>query len=274
MAEQKRNHKRHEKNEVRKPFLTGSVIDEHTFRQSMVFFGTLIIVFLIAFIACLSATFESFVPRLLMNGAVIVLELVIIANNGLKRGIDNVKKGEILWQRKEKNQPFSKSEQKLCFHPMKGYMIGLIGSILLVIPAVLLALNTSVQMTEAGGLPSWMQAYTKRSDIGNALISYTQPEGMKFVDILRAIVRISILPYVNIIGSANKSGLLVLERLSPVLLLFPAAAYGTGYISGRNARTQIHTAISKNNRKRIRKEQKRRRARMSGQRSNEPEQLN
>ena len=262
------------KKAVRKPFLTGSVFDERTFRSSMFFFGTLIVVFLVAFIACLSATFENIFFRVLMNGAVIILELVIVFNNGMKRGTEDVARGEILWQKKEKEQPFTDSEKRLCFHPVKGYMIGLIGSLILLAAAVFLALNASVQMTESGGLPSWMQAYTKRSDIGNALINYTQPEGMKMIDYIRAIVRVAVLPYVNIIGSANKTTLLILERLCPVIILFPAVAYGTGYVSGKNIRTQIHTAISENDRKRIRIEQKKRKARIARERNSEPEQLN
>lgn len=260
--------------EVRKPYLTGSATDERTVRSSLAFFGVMILVFLVAFIACLSATSDTLILRLLINSAVIVLELVIVFNNGLKRGTDDVTKGEILWQKQEKGQPYSDSERKLCFHPMKGYLIGLFGSLIFIIPAVYLALKASVQMTGAGGLPSWMQTYAKRSDIGNALVSYTQPAGMEAVDYIRAFVRITILPFVNIVGSAEKSGLLLLERISPLILMLPAAAYGTGYLSGRKVRTHVHTAISENNRKRIRREQRRRKARAAAERSREPEQLN
>ena len=113
-------------------------------------------------------------------------------------------------------------------------------------------------MTEAGTLPSWMESYTHRSDIGSALISYTQPTAMTAVEFVRAMVRITILPYVNLVTSANKAGILMLERLSPLIILLPTAAYGTGYLTGKNVRTQIHTAISANEQKRFRKETKRR----------------
>ena len=129
-------------------------------------------------------------------------------------------------------------------------------------------------MTGAGTLPSWMQAYTKRSDIGNALVSYLQPEGMKLLDYIRALVRIMVMPFVNIAGAGNKAGILLIERLSPLILLLPAASYGTGYLTGRNIRTQVHTAISTNDRKRIRRENRRRAARNGGGRRDEPEQLN
>jgi hypothetical protein len=180
----------------------------------------------------------------------------------------------LLPQEKEKGQEFTESERRICFHPMKGYLTALIGTLPFLILAVYLALNTSIQMTGAGTLPSWMQAYTKRSDIGNALVSYLQPEGMKLLDYIRALVRIMVMPFVNIAGAGNKAGILLIERLSPLILLLPAASYGTGYLTGRNIRTQVHTAISTNDRKRIRRENRRRAARNGGGRRDEPEQLN
>lgn len=255
-------------------FLTGTVFDERTIKSGLKFLGVLIIVFIIAFIACASATFDNLILRLAMNGAVIILSLFILYNNGSKRGTEDVTRGEILWQKQQKGQDVSESERKMCFHLMKGYLIGLIGSILLLIPAAILALNTTVQTTASGTLPSWMQAYLKRSDIGNALVNYTQPAGMLFIDYVRTIVRISILPFVNMIGSANKTGLMILERISPIILLLPATAYGTGYISGRKIRKRIHTIISENEKKRKRKEQKRRNAKARQMSNREPEKLN
>ena len=83
-----------------------------------------------------------------------------------------------------------------------------------------------------------------------------------------------VMPFVNIAGAGNKAGILLIERLSPLILLLPAASYGTGYLTGRNIRTQVHTAISTNDRKRIRRENRRRAARNGGGRRDEPEQLN
>ena len=254
--------------------MTGTATDERTIKNSLKFFGILLLVFVVAFIACTSAAFDSIILRLLMNCAVIILSLFIVFNNGSKYGAEDVARGEIMWQKQEKGQTFSESERKMCFHPMKGYLIGVIGSILLLIPAGILAINTSVQTTASGTLPSWMQAYVKRSDIGNALINYTQPSGMQFIDYIRTIVRVSILPFVNIVGSDHKNGLMILERLSPIILLLPSAAYGTGYLSGRSIRKRIHTVISENDKKRIRKEQKKRNARTRRAISREPEKLN
>ena len=207
---------------VRKPFETGDPTDENTLRDSLKFFGTLIMVFLVSFIAC-SAALSNLFLRLIINIAVIGVVLMIFYNSGAGKGAEAVSRGEIIWQKKESGRGFSASEKKVCYHPLKGYMTGLIGTIPFLILAVILALKTTIQMTDSGTLPSWMQAYTRRSDIGNALINYTQPEGMTFIDAIRALIRICILPFVNTIGYGNKPAMLLLERISPILLLLLAA---------------------------------------------------
>lgn len=259
--------------EVQKPFISGSIIDENTLKNSLFFTGTMIVVIFIAFLACAAATFSNLLLRLAMNLAVIAVALMIFFNSGSRHGAEAVARGEILYQKKERGQSFSGEERKICFHQAKGFLTGFIGTIPFLILALLLAVNTGIQMTEAGTLPSWMQAYTRRSDIGNALISYTQPEGMNFIDYCRMLIRICIIPFVNIVGHTDKAGLCVLEKLSPLILLLPAAAYGTGYLTGRNIRTRIHTAISENNKRRIQKDKKRRAARNNRGR-HETEQLN
>lgn len=274
MATDKQSKGKHTTAETRKPFLTGLVADERTLKSSLAFFGTLILVFFIAFIACATATFSNLLLRIFLNAAVVILALIVFFNNGSKRGAEDVAKGEILWQKKEKGLDISESERKLCFHPFKGYVIGVAGTLPFILLALYLAVNTSLQMTGSGTLPSWMQTYTKRGDIGNALINYTQPEGMAFIDYIRMIVRIMMIPFVNIAGNADKNGILLVERLSPLLLLLPAAAYGSGYLTGRSIRTQIHTAINVNDQKRIRREKKRRNARNRAAQNREPEKLN
>ena len=67
--------------------------------------------------------------------------------------------------------------------------------------------------------------------------------------------------------------MLAIERISPLILLLPAAAYGTGYISGKSVRTRIHTTISENEKKRIRRDNKRSKQNRTVRRR-EPEQLN
>ena len=266
--------KKNQPGETGKPYLKGNAADGQTLRESLRFFGVMLLVFFVSFISCSSISAAGAVLRIAFSVAVILLIIFILFNNGLNKGADAVARGEILYQREQKGEPFTDAERKCSFHPAKGFVTGLIGSLPYLILAVLLACVTQVQMTEAGTLPTWMKSYAGRGDIGSALINYTQPEGMTFISYIRLTVRICILPFVNLAGSDNSKGLYLIERLSPLLLLLPAIAYGCGYNYGRTARTKIHSVISENNRKRRKKEEKERRRRTQSSRNREPEQLN
>ena len=193
---------------VSKPFLTGSPTDENTLKSSLFFFGSLLITYMMTFIVCATTSAAGLVIRLIMNAAVFGITLVIFFNNGTNQGAEAVARGEILHQKSEKGKSFSSSEQSVCFHPAKGFLIGLFGTLPLFLAALVFAFMAQIQSTEAGTLPSWMQAYLRRSDIANALVQYTEAEGMGFVDILRVVVRIAVMPFVNMIGSGSRTGML------------------------------------------------------------------
>jgi len=259
---------------VKKPFVTGSPVDENTVRTAFRFLGILILMIFVSFITCSSVSGAGLIVRLLFNSAVILLVLFILFNNGSNHGSDAVARGEIIYQKEQDGKPYSESEKKICFHPLKGYITGFLGTLPLFIIAVIFAFTTTIMLTGAGALPSWMQAYTRRDDISKALISYLQPEGMALTDYLRIVIRICLLPFVNLIGTQNPHGLLILEKLSPVILLLPAISYGTGYIFGQKVRTKVHTMISENNRKRKKREIRARKKRAGLTSGSGPEQLN
>ena len=262
------------KPEVMKPFLTGTPTDCHTARSSLKFCGILILVFFVTFITCSSISSAGTVIRIIFSTVVIILILFVFFNYGANLGADAVAKGEILYQKQQEGKICSESEKKQCFHPLKAYIIGFIGTVPFLLIAAIFAFNATITQTGAGTLPSWMQAYIRRTDIANALISYVQPDGATLTDYMRIAVRIFILPFVNLIGIQNPHGLLVLERISPLLLLLPALSYGTGYLNGRNIRTKVHTMISENNRKRKKKEINARKKRTGSSLRSGPEQLN
>ena len=246
---------------VKKPFCTGSAVDENTLKSSLLFFGSLLLVYFMSFLVSATTGAAGGVFRILFNLVIIALVVIIFFNNGTNQGADAVTRGEIIYQKKEKGDQVSDSEVRVCYHPMKGFMTALLGTLPVLILAVIFAVMTQPQMTDSGTLPSWMSAYVKRSDVANALIHYVEPEGMTFVDVLRIIIRVTIIPFVSIVGNASKDTLFILERLSPLMVLIPAVAYGIGYTTGKNIRTKIHSAIFANDKKRRTAEKKRRKKR-------------
>ena len=96
---------------------------------------------------------------------------------------------------------------------------------------------------------------------------------MLLQDVLRLIVRMSIMPLISIIGAENADALLLVERLCVLPLLLPALSYGIGYTRGVAMRSRIHTDIARNKRK-ARKKQKQQQKQKQRLQPKGPQQLN
>ena len=257
-----------------KPFLTGGLTDENTFKNVLKYFGMTVLFIFVAFLVSAMSNLGSQVFMIIFNAAIVLLLLYIYFTRGLSLGTDDVARGEILYQRKEKGAEMTENERNLAFHPGKGFLIALLGTLPVLIPAIILAIMTKRQVTGIGVLPNWVSSMARRSEIGDALVTYTQPEPMQFVDYLRVFVRACIMPVFRMAGTENKDLQLVFERISPILLLLPVVSYGFGYQLGRNERTRVHTRIAENRRIRARRENRERKARKAASENHGPEQLN
>lgn len=208
--------------------------------------------------------------RLALNGGLLLFGYLLYWQAGLSSGTVAVNKGEIFYQREQTGRETSEKERQEAYHPMKGFIVSLLGSIPMFLIAVGLALTAQRVMASAGVLPGWLETLERRDEIGGALQSYHQAAGMSVTDALRLMVRMALMPLVNIIGAENKDALLILERVSPLLMLLPAVFYGVGYQGGVRARSKIHSDIEAGKRK-MRRRQKRERQQRTGK---GPEQLN
>ena len=130
----------------------------------------------------------------------------------------------------------------------------------LIAAALVLALVAQRQMTALGALPSWVSAFEGRTEIGNAVAYYHQPAALTVEDVLRVIIRVLMMPLVNIVNPYGADALLTLERLSPLVMMVPALAYGVGYTQGVRARKQVHAGIAEGEIKRKKKEKRQRKA--------------
>lgn len=259
--------------EKAKPFTNGAPKDENTVRQALKFFGAMFLVAFMTFLVCSMTSFNNDILRIGINLVIESLIVIIFWNKGAELGTDGVARGEIVYQHLQKGQEVTEGEKKIPFHPAKGFLIGIVGSLLFFVCALILALTAKQQMTGAGGLPSWMDSYMRRSEISGALASYTQTDPMTVTDILRIIVRLLIMPFISMAGAENRGALLLAERLSPILVLVPAIAYGTGYLQGPARRKRVHTEIASNAKKRRIREKREKRSRITAAPKG-PQQLN
>lgn len=254
---------------VQKPFEKGAAADSRMLRRALTVAGYVLISCVLYMMLGMVFVFENFLLRALFNLALVFTAAALIYVSGANAGVDDVTFGEIIYRRKEVAGAISNKDIARCYHPLKGFIGGLIGVFPFLIVCLILAFTTHLQEFTLGTLPEWTQSFTRRPDLGAPLLYYQREVALGLTDYLRFAVRILHMPYMNIVGSTNTLGVLWVERLSPLLCLIPAAAYGFGYRQGPKARAQVHTNIAKAKRK-----QKRLEAKQTAERkSNEPERL-
>jgi len=255
---------------VSKPYLKGDIYDRTTLPQALKSFAGVVVMAIVFLIFCVMLNFDQSWLNITVNLAVVLGVYLFIYQFGMTAGADAVNQGEIMYARQEKGRPVADWERSMCYHPLKGFLSALIGSLPLILCSLVLALIAKRQMTNLGTLPAWLSGIESRTEIGNALAFYHEKGSMTLEAVLRLIVRMSTMPFVNLAGADNKDAMLLLERVSPLLNLLPAVAYGIGYMGGVGVRTSVHTNIALGKKKAKRKQAKERRARQK----RGPEQLN
>ena len=255
---------------VTKPFLRGKAVDGSSFKSMIMFFLAMLVMAVANLFLSTLLLWDNQWISIVFNVMLLLVIYALFFQGGATKGTIAVNQGEILYQRKEAGKPVNPKDLAACYHPLKGFIIGLVGSLPMLVCAVMLAAVAQRQMSGLGALPGWIGTLQRRPEVGAALSYYNVVEPMTLEDALRVIVRMLIMPFVNMVGTADREGLLTLEKLSILPMLLPALSYGIGYQQGVSVRTQVHTDIAKGKRKRAKKERKQRQARMN----KEPEQLN
>ena len=258
---------------VSKPYIRGKAFDSKTVGTAVKFFLAMVGVSLMFLLVATMIASSITVLNIIFNSALLIGVMIIFINNGASRAVGTVVQGEVLYNRQESGRALDQNDATGGFHPAKGFVIGLLGTAPLFIIACILAFGAQRQMTGMGSLPTWISSYTNRPEINNALQPYFVSEPVSVMSVARIVVRMYLMPVVSMIGATNYDGLLLMERLSPVLALLPALGYGYGYTRGPALRANVHTAIDASKRKRARREKRERRSRIASMKR-EPKQLN
>lgn len=254
------------------PFLTGSPTDSRTPAAAGKFFLSTLGLMVALLILGTMMMWNNVILRVIMNALVQVFAYGIYWQSGLGAGTQAVNLGEILHQRRSTGREVNASELKQAYHPAKGFIIALLGSLPMFLCALVLALTTEKVLTGAGALPSWLESLERREEIGGALAMYHQSASLSVTDVTRLLIRMILMPLVNIVGAGSKGTMVALERLSPLLVLIPGVCYGLGYMGGVQVRSQVHADIEAGKR-RIKRRQKRERQQRA-KREQGPGQLN
>ncbi|MBQ7849165.1 MAG: hypothetical protein IJ343_05530 [Clostridia bacterium] len=257
---------------VSKPFIRGKIVDRTLPGGALKFFAFTALMMFVYFMSIIVASMDSQLLNVLINGAILLTTWLIFWQSGMASGADAVTQGEIMYQRREKGRPVADWEADLCYHPLKGLIIALVGSIPLLLASLILACIAQRQMTTLGVLPSWMSTFETRQEIGGALAYYHVDAKLTLESVLRIVIHVATMPYVSLLGAENKDMMLLLERISPIVNLLPAVMYGAGYAMGTQERVAVHSNIALGKKKARKKQAKERKARQQTRRG--PEQLN
>ena len=258
---------------VQKPYLTGKLIDRTLPGGALKFFGFMLLTAFVYFMSIIISSMDSRFLTILINGAILFTTWLIFWQSGMAAGADAVTQGEIMYQRREKGRPVADWEAEQCYHPLKGFIVALVGSLPVFLCCLVFALIAQRQMTGIGVLPEWVSTFEGRPEIGGGLSYYHQETKLTLEAVLRIIDHMVVMPWVSIVGADNKDGILLLERVSPVLTLIPAIVYGVGYTLGTQERVAVHSNIALGKKKQMKKQRKERKARQKARQSG-PEQLN
>lgn len=255
-----------------KPFDRGAPLDKSCAGQIVRFFVYILMTMLAVLLLGVMLNMDFFALRLMFNLSLEAVVLMIYYQTGATNGTQAVMAGEFVHQRKSSGRNVEAAEEKACYHPLKGFLVGLLGSLPLLIAAVILSVITKRQMTGIGALPTWVSSLKDDVDGAAALAYYFEGSAPALESILRLIVRSFNMPFVSIIGQADKDALYLLEKVSPLLCLLPTIAYGLGYMAGVPIRARVHENIAEGKRKARRKQKKEQKARAAKYKG--PEQLN
>lgn len=254
---------------IYKPYLRGNWISRLAARRGLKLLGyQAVFVFFYIFVGQ-ALMFDSLPLRLITNALILAALGGLLYMDGIKTGEEDAAFAEIAYTRAQAGQDIPPAERDRCFHPLKGLCTVLAGMLPLLLVCAALAVSAQVQRYHLGALPSWLESYRTRPEIGLALSYYSEATPMGAVDVLRIIVRLLLFPFVNMVGTESPKRLLLLERLSPLLVLLVPMAYAFGYALGSKARASVHGSIADDTKRRVRRERRERKRR----RAKEPTQL-
>ena len=252
---------------VRKPILYGSWHGRDArglaLKKGLSFLG----ITLVYVIAGTFLGFKSVWMRAVSSAMIVVALACYQYATGAAKGEKDASYGEIIYVRREEGHPVQTDRS---FHPAKGFFAVLAGCAPFWLFALVFAFLTQEVTYRLGTLPVWTENMMRQSEFGAALAYYNLQPGLGAIGVMRVIDRAMVLPFVNVTTLIGSKATLLVERLSPILVMIAPIWYGIGYAQGLNLRAKVNTGIKMGDDKKKRRERK---ARKQRQRSNTPERL-
>lgn len=255
---------------IKKPYLTGKPYFKGNLRASLkLLMYEALFIFLNLMLGASLSFDNSPVLCIIFNLLLVMACGALVYMDGARTGEADVAVGEIAYARQEMGKQVDQKDLERCYNPWRGILTVLVGTSVLLVLACIHAFAAQKQVYTLQSLPGWVSAYSTQQDVMQPLAYYMQQYTTGFLDILRIVIRACIFPFINIAGVDNADGVLLVDRLSPLLILLPFLCYALGYLKGPKMRAMVHGNIATGLKRRKRKEKRERKARQQ----NKPNQL-
>ena len=242
--------KKKKKSLVYKPYQKGVWISGAAVKKGLKLLGYFALFAFIYLVPGSVLQFENTALRIAANLVMLFICAAIIYVNGARMGENEVAHGEIVLNRKEAGGEITRQDLEKCYHPWKPLFIVLVAALPLALLALPHAIGAEREVYTLQGLPTWArQTMNYHEEVALPLQYYPTEGHMTFRDVLSIVVRLLTFPFVNMASSGGADAKLTVDRLSPLLIWLPAAAFPIGYWTGPRSRAMIHGDI-KSNRKR------------------------
>ncbi|MBP3656762.1 MAG: hypothetical protein J6K32_08720 [Clostridia bacterium] len=170
--------------------------------------------------------------RSVITFVVIGAMLAMYYAEGLREGAGDASWSRFYGKVEAGGKALTREEDAACYQPLKAVCVG---AIMFGIPLVLAVINALLAKDYTyvmQDLPDWVtNSYGSRSDIMGPLSAYMQTDSMGADSYIRMIVRLLIMPYINLFSDPLKMTAQI-DRLSPLFMLTYPIAYVIGYLCG------------------------------------------
>ena len=198
----------------------------------------------------------SVLLRDIISLAIVSGILLMCYSEGLTRGVTDVDASHAADKLEKEGKTLEKREEAACWQPMKAVLACLIVFGIPLALAIYLAVMAQPYTYALQDLPTWLtETYGAREDVMAPLAAYAQTAAVGAKDIIRLIVRLTVLVYINLFPDPQTMVELI-DRLSPLMVMTYPLACVIGYLRAPAVWRKRQTMQRKAKKAAVRKAQK------------------
>ena len=172
----------------------------------------------------------SMALRAVISLAILSGVLLMLYSEGLTRGVADADASHAADKLEKLGRPLSRREEAACYQPLKALCACLIVFGIPLVLSAYLAATAEPYTYALQDLPAWLTGtYGAREDVMAPLAAYAQTASVSARDIIRLIVRLTVLIYINLFPDPQTMAQLV-DQLTPLMVLSYPVACMIGYL--------------------------------------------